>query len=81
VKFLNQIDGAKRLLTDSGHRTVTDAQIGSWDSKLDKSGGTMTGALTLHDDPTEQMHAATKKYVDDTIDTVLGDIADILASI
>lgn len=33
--------------------------------KLDKSGGTMTGHLTLSDDPTQNMHAATKKYVDE----------------
>lgn len=33
--------------------------------KLDKSGGTMTGALTLNGGPTNNLHAATKKYVDD----------------
>lgn len=32
--------------------------------KLDKSGGTMTGALTLNADPTSAMQAATKQYVD-----------------
>lgn len=32
--------------------------------KLDKSGGTMTGALTLSGDPTSNLHAATKQYVD-----------------
>lgn len=34
------------------------------DEVVKKSGGTMTGALTLHGEPTEDMHAATKKYVD-----------------
>lgn len=32
--------------------------------KLDKSGGTMTGFLTLNADPTSALHAATKQYVD-----------------
>lgn len=32
---------------------------------LPKSGGTMTGALTLAGDPTGDLQAATKKYVDD----------------
>ena len=36
-------------------------------SKLDKSGGTMTGALTLSGAPTANLHAATKKYVDDAL--------------
>jgi len=35
------------------------------DGKLDKSGGTMTGALILAADPNQDMEAATKKYVDD----------------
>ena len=35
------------------------------DSKLNLSGGTMTGALTLSGAPTTGLHAATKQYVDD----------------
>lgn len=38
--------------------------------KLDKSGGTMTGALTLSGAPTSNLHAATKKYVDDSVPSV-----------
>jgi hypothetical protein len=34
------------------------------DSKLPKSGGTMTGAITLSGAPTSDLHAATKAYVD-----------------
>jgi hypothetical protein len=34
---------------------------------LDLAGGTMTGFITLHADPTDDMHAATKQYVDDQI--------------
>ena len=37
------------------------------ESFLAKSGGTMTGALTLSGAPTADLHAATKKYVDDSI--------------
>ena len=36
------------------------------DGYLPKSGGTMTGALTLKGEPTAYLHAATKKYVDDS---------------
>lgn len=31
---------------------------------INKSGDTMTGYLTLHDDPTQDLHAVTKRYVD-----------------
>lgn len=34
---------------------------------LPKAGGTMTGALTLSGAPSADLHAATKKYVDDSI--------------
>ena len=35
--------------------------------KVAKAGDTMTGFLTLHADPTADLHAATKSYVDDSI--------------
>lgn len=38
---------------------------------LPKSGGTMTGALTLSGAPTADLHAATKKYVDDLISVAI----------
>lgn len=34
------------------------------DGKLSKAGGTMTGAITLADAPSQPLHAATKAYVD-----------------
>ena len=37
----------------------------NWDAVLLKSGGTLTGPLTLSGEPTADLHAATKKYVDD----------------
>lgn len=47
---------------------------------LPKAGGTMTGFITLHAAPTSNLHAATKKYVDDAkssaISTVRGASGD-----
>ena len=40
-------------------------------SAVQKSGDTMTGFLTLNDDPTQTYHAATKQYVDAKPDVVL----------
>lgn len=37
-------------------------------NKLDKSGGTMTGYITLHADPSQALQAATKQYVDNAIE-------------
>ncbi len=45
--------------------------------KLDKSGGTMTGALTLSGAPSADLHPATKKYVDD----ICGDVESVLTTL
>ena len=45
-------------------------------ARLEKLGGTMTGFITLHNAPTNDFHAATKKYVDDAIAAGDGDKAD-----
>ena len=37
---------------------------------MPKAGGTFTGAVTLSGAPTENLHASTKKYVDDTVASV-----------
>lgn len=47
-----------------------DAGIDAANSALPKSGGTMSGALTLYGEPSEDNQAATKKYVDDLIDGI-----------
>lgn len=39
-------------------------------NKLNTAGGTLSGYLTLHHDPVEKMHAATKFYVDTMIDGI-----------
>jgi hypothetical protein len=41
---------------------------GEIDTKVALAGDTMTGHLTLNADPTEDLHAATKQYVDGAID-------------
>jgi hypothetical protein len=57
----------------------------SVDSKLPKSGGTMTGHIVLTGAPTENLHPATKNYVDtyaDAIETALsGDIEGVEESL
>lgn len=47
-------------------KTVVEliGESGTSDDVVKKSGDTMTGALTLAGDPTEDLHAATKQYVD-----------------
>ena len=46
---------------------VTSAIQTQLDSKLAKSGGTMTGDLTLAGAPSADLHAATKAYVDNVV--------------
>lgn len=46
---------------------VTSAIQTQIDSKLSKSGGTMTGDLTLAGAPSADLHAATKAYVDNVV--------------
>lgn len=43
---------------------------GTLSSYMKKSGATMTGALVLSGEPTENLQAATKKYVDDAVANV-----------
>lgn len=44
---------------------------------LQLSGGTMTGELTLNADPTEDLHAVTKQYVDNLIGDVDAAVTEI----
>lgn len=58
------------IVVPSGNVTSVDAQsaIEQLDLiKMNRSGSTMTGPLTLSADPTLALHAATKQYVDATI--------------
>lgn len=69
------VDGAPALLDtlnelaaaindDASFSTTITTSIGE---KVAKAGDTMTGALTLHADPSSNLHAATKQYVDTEI--------------
>ncbi len=50
--------------TSDADKPVSTATQTALDAKLSKSGGTMTGDLTLAGAPTSDLHAATKAYVD-----------------
>jgi len=50
-----------------GYTASTGTVYADLNGKLDKTGGSMTGFITLHADPTANYHAATKKYVDDAV--------------
>jgi hypothetical protein len=62
---LNILDGATLTVTELNYVDgVTSSIQTQIDDKLSKTGGTMTGALTLSGAPTSDLHAATKLYVD-----------------
>ena len=58
------------LNTDPVTKTYVDDQDAT---KVAKAGDTMTGFLTLSANPTSNLHAATKQYVDSNISTHAGD--------
>jgi len=62
----NIVDGAPTLLNTLNELAEALANNPNFAADvLLKTGGTMTGALTLSGAPTVDLHAATKKYVDD----------------
>jgi hypothetical protein len=64
----NLVDGAPNLLNTLNELAAALADNPNFAADvLLKSGGTMTGALTLSGAPTLDLHASTKKYVDDSI--------------
>lgn len=66
VKLKNIADPTD--LNDAATKNYVDIKAGSIDTStlLPKSGGTMTGPLTLANDPAADMQAATKQYVDNS---------------
>ena len=58
--------------TDATARSAAAAAQATADAALPKSGGTMTGKITLDGAPTVNLHAATKKYVDDSVSSIEG---------
>ena len=88
----NPVNGSRWFDTSSGRTYIyyTDAdssawidttptyvQVGTSDEAVPKAGGTMTGFLTLHSNPTSNLHAATKQYVDGVTGLSDGDKGDI----
>ena len=71
TQITNLVEGAPTLLNtlDELAAALADNPNFATDVLL-KSGGTMTGALTLSGAPTTNLHAATKKYVDDSISAI-----------
>jgi hypothetical protein len=62
---LNVLDGITASTTELNYVDgVTSAIQTQLDDKLSKTGGTMTGDITLPGSPTQALHAATKAYVD-----------------
>lgn len=51
--------------------TVQDAIVELGNGKLDKTGGIMTGALTLSGNPTAAGHATSKQYVDSLVNGLI----------
>jgi len=70
---------AKTVNADIDHGSIGGLADNDHPQYLLKAGGTMEGALTLHGAPTLNLHAATKKYVDDEI--VAGGFGDMLKSV
>jgi hypothetical protein len=79
----NLVDGAPTLLNtlnelaaaiadDPSFATSITTTIGE---KVAKSGDTMTGDLTLSGDPTTDLMAATKQYVDNTVSSAISAVA------
>jgi archaellum component FlaC len=66
---LNELAAA--LGDDPNFATTVATDIGT---KVSKSGDTMTGDLSLAQDPTSALHAATKQYVDDSVSQAVADL-------
>lgn len=85
---LNTLDGITATVTELNYVDgVTSNVQTQLDGKLDLSGGTLTGALTLSGAPTADLHSATKAYVDNLVtagisyhDPVRGEVTSNLSA-
>jgi len=60
-----QISGLQTTVNSLNSDPVTKSYVDSHDNlKLNLTGGTMSGYIILHADPSQSMHPATKQYVD-----------------
>lgn len=67
-ELLNTLNELATQLTSDG--SVLNAVVTQINQKLNLSGGTLTGSLILHQDPTQNLQAATKSYVDNSINSI-----------
>ena len=65
------VDATARASAGAASAAAMAAQATA-DAALPKAGGTMTGKITLDGAPTTNLHAATKKYVDDSVSSIEG---------
>ena len=63
----NSVVADDELDSESANAVSNKCVSAALDTKLNLAGGKLTGALTLADDPANDMEASTKKYVDDSI--------------
>lgn len=66
---LNELAAA--IADDEAFSATVTTAIGE---KVAKAGDTMTGFLTLHANPENNLHAANKQYVDNAVSTGVGDL-------
>ena len=66
----NSLSGYAKKTDLDGYTTESEVDT-KLEDYLPKSGGTMTGALTLKGEPTADLQAATKKYVDNSVKSAL----------
>lgn len=59
------VDEQARASAETAQQTADNAQTTA-NNAMPKSGGTFTGAVTLKGDPTSNLHATTKQYVDNS---------------
>lgn len=63
---------ADQVIEDDAHQFVSKEEKAQISAALPKSGGTMTGTLTLSKAPESDQEAATKSYVDRTTQAAIG---------
>lgn len=69
-------------LVNAPQHATTKQYVDQQDAlKVSKAGDTMTGALVLHADPTLNLQAATKQYVDSRVPTVVQNIWDGITTV
>ena len=74
------ITGVKITLSNGDIVTIEQAIIKALTGMLPLSGGTMTGPIVLHGDPTENLHATTKQYVDTAVQGAINSFANALVT-